>query len=836
MSQAFNLKLSSVKSIYDKVVVKEYVDRRLVAGFVKNKMGISYKGIERYKNLPYDCELDMMVKYNNEYKRNYGCFVSTHILPKHSWGRINAIGSLSLALLHRPTRHSLARDKYVDLDMQCCQPVLISQILKQHYTTLSALDAYVNNYKELRVQIAEHHGVSKDVAKQLPLRILFGGTYQGWRNDYNVSTGVDIPLFVELQTQMVSFSERIWSENKDTIYKDCLKYKRNDVEIQKWKTEADAKRGVMGLWCQTVERMMQETAIQWLVDNKRIPLDTIIPCQDGCMVLKEHYYEGIVEDMSRSIADKYGLSVGWVQKPFDEAIEIVHYEGVSRSVDEWIDFISPAVISNTFLELHNKNVAWESGIFYTFRRERWFSGERADTELMLFVGEDMYDHLRGLIEDDAMLKEKEQIELLARLRSNTSCTSNVNITMKWIKGNTRELKNTFNQIPYLIGFEDGCYDLRTQVVRPYRYDDYMTTSTGRDFVDVDYDIPENAQRRDFIATMIEDIMPDEGERMLLLQVLASGLDGYDYSKLHIFTGAGGNGKGVLINLLSIAIGDYFYQPPVALLRDLQKIGNSSPELYGCMNKRWISFTEVKDSISEGVVKTLTGGGDFSARPLYGKPTTFKMSATFCMEFNNPPDLDGKAGQAEARRLCQHTFLTNYCDSQMFGNKIGKTINGIRWKEANPYIGTPQFYKDMRDVFFDMLCGVWRHFQRDERMHFDIPESVNRASMRFLEDQNVFKRCFEEKYVSVEYNPAMTQKEMRDISISYKEVWDYVQQHSSYKVLKTTQKRLYNRDACHQWLEETFGERCWEYKKLKCVAGIALKYNDYAEVDDAEEES
>jgi phage/plasmid-associated DNA primase len=814
-----------IKSIYDKVIVKEYVDRRIVARFNKERMGTSFRGIKRYDHIPYDTELDLVIDYGNAYNRNHKCFVSTHSLPIHGCGRINARKSLSLAVMHRPTRHSFATERYVDLDMCNCQPVLICEILKQHGQSYSALSTYADNYKTLREDIMKHHNVPKDVAKQLPIRLLFGGTYDAWMQEFNVVQGEKMPLFVELENQIMHFADWVWKENQDTIYKACKKTKEAKKD---WATVAQAKRGVLGLWSQTVERYVQETAIQWLVDNKRIPLDTIIPCQDGCMVLKEHFYEGITDDMSRAIFDKYGLSVRWSRKEFDEAKVIEPYEGISRTFEEWVDYISPAVISQTFFELYPGNVATESGIFYVFWRGRWYHSERAEGKMMMYMVEEMYSYLRGLIEDDSLLKEKDVVELLAKLRINTSSASHINTFTKLVKEYAPELKDTFNKIRYLIGFENGCYDLRTQEFRPYRFDDYMTTTTGRDFVEIDYDDPENARKRDELILIIEDIMPDPEQRTLLLQVMATALDGYEYGKLHLFTGKGGNGKGLLNNLIRIAIGDYFYQAPVCLLRDLQKTAASSPELYACMNKRWICFTEVKDSISEGVIKTLTGGGEFNARPLYGQPTSFMMKATFCMEFNNPPDLDGKATQGEARRLCQHTFATNYADPQMFPEKIGKTINGIRWKEANPYYGTQQFYIDMRDVFFDLLCGVWNHYQRDGIMHFDIPETVKEASAQFITDQNVFKRAFEEKYQIVSYEPNMTQKDKRDISVSYKEIWEYISSTDHYKTLKKSQKRLYSRDACHEWLEETFGEHCWAYKSLKVVAGISLKYNDYEE--------
>jgi len=48
----------------------------------------------------------------------------------------------------------------------------------------------------------KHHCVSKDVAKKLPITLLFGGTYQGWIKENNISVNDDNKLEKELKPIM----------------------------------------------------------------------------------------------------------------------------------------------------------------------------------------------------------------------------------------------------------------------------------------------------------------------------------------------------------------------------------------------------------------------------------------------------------------------------------------------------------------------------------------------------------------------------------------------------------------------------------------------------------
>jgi hypothetical protein len=310
-------------SIFEKKKMTEHTDIKKIYGFIKNNLGIAYEGIKRYKYIPYKTELDQMIKYKECYSKRTKTFQTSFYLPNHKWGRINPTSYTSLSIYHRPTRHSLCKDIYIDIDMVNAQVSIIVEICKHHHISVPALERYVENTVIMREAIMKFHSVSKDVAKNLPITIIFGGSYSGWIKEHNVDINNDkrIEDFEEIENELKQIMEIVYSSNKDTIEKTVLIQKPD-----KWKDFHAKKRGVMALWCQTIERILQETSILFLVNEKGFKIEDIVPCQDGFMILKDLWYDGILKDCEKIIFDKFKIHLQYVVKPFDEAIEIPLYD------------------------------------------------------------------------------------------------------------------------------------------------------------------------------------------------------------------------------------------------------------------------------------------------------------------------------------------------------------------------------------------------------------------------------------------------------------------------------------------------------------------------------
>ena len=227
-------------SIFLKKRMREYAPITKIKGFLKNNMGISFAESQRFKHLVFNkisTEQDQLNGYKELYMPSKGYYRVQHTLPKHKWGRIIPKGYLSLSVFHRPTRHALCQNDYVDIDMKNAQPQIVYEMCRQYgiQDSVSALKDYCDDPKKFRQIIMEHHNVSYDTAKKLPIRIMFGGSYGKWMEECDVVGGCKLPLFVTLENQMTLIIDKVYVANPQ-IEKDVLK-----VDKDKWKTLSPVK-------------------------------------------------------------------------------------------------------------------------------------------------------------------------------------------------------------------------------------------------------------------------------------------------------------------------------------------------------------------------------------------------------------------------------------------------------------------------------------------------------------------------------------------------------------------------------------------------------------------
>lgn len=352
MKFSFALKRSTfTSSVFCEANTYEVVNPDMLNGFVVNKMGIKFHKTGKYKGMPYANELILIQNYQKNHVSD-GKVSVKYGLSKHRWGRIQPAGSLSLSLFHRPTRHSLCMDTYVDFDMVNCQPSIVNQVCLQNGISNARCIEYCNDPKTWRYMIAREHNLkpifNKDKqvtiqpyeqAKKLFISLSFGGSYSAWRKTYNAE-GVNIPEIVEMETELKHVMTRIWEDNQAMI-DDVVSANEN---WNKKHTE-EKKRSIMGLWAQSLERMVQETCICSIVENIGFVLGAIVPCQDGFMILKSELERcrtvfeneaNILEGMGDEIKRMFDFDINWEVKPFNEplasGIPLVKKEDISAAL------------------------------------------------------------------------------------------------------------------------------------------------------------------------------------------------------------------------------------------------------------------------------------------------------------------------------------------------------------------------------------------------------------------------------------------------------------------------------------------------------------------------
>jgi len=810
------LKTAWTKSIFTKKKMKERVDINLIYGFIKSEMGIAYQGCSRYDGLPCEIktELDQIKYLRNQYDKKAKTIRMAHCLPKHKWGRTIPIGYSSLSVLHRPTRHKLSEKEYIDIDIVNCQPQLIQEICRQRNIKVDALGKYCRNPKKYRAYVAEYHGCDKDTAKKLFVCLMFGGKYDSWIKDNDIQKNENnrYKLPYDIEGEMTAVIDAVYTANPH-IVKDVLKQ-----NPKKWLNDGEKKRGVMGLWSQTLERRIMEDSIWFLHENKHFVVEDVVPCQDGLMILKDLYYDTILADLANNILDKYGFTIEFVIKPFDEAIEIPTFEDV-KSYDEWVDCLSCKRLADHLVLMKDDHIVNNNDGVFVFYNGRWYNetDEKKRNRLTLFVSEDLYENRKTPIQDAVELTEDEAESLLKTLRTNTSngaiFKDIIRHTLAIQAGKFDGLK--FDARKDLLGFTNGVIELPTGTFRPYEYNDYITLTTLYEYKPPDYSNREVLKMKLEVLLLMRSIQDKPSHLSLLYQILCSGLDGNLYQKFFFFNGKGGNGKGLISGLMQSILGiNFCISPKEIVLKGLNK-GGATPEIAGLQHKRYLIFSEMGGVIDNNAFKKLTGGELFEGRGLYEKDVNFKLEASIVGEFNNPPDFEEALTGGEERRAVDVGFNNNFTDDP---DKIGKTINGVFFKKDNPYFTTDEFVSKASPILLDILLDKYRkHYDENtKQIKFVIPVDVMVRTKALMSGMNVFNKVIVSNWDKVSEDVPNT---------PFKTLWDEVQFHEDYKMLKSKVKRQYSRDKFYEWLKNNYETREMAGGHGSFVIGIKQKYKE-----------
>jgi phage/plasmid-associated DNA primase len=138
-------------------------------------------------------------------------------------------------------------------------------------------------------------------------------------------------------------------------------------------------------------------------------------------------------------------------------------------------------------------------------------------------------------------------------------------------------------------------------------EDYITQTTG-----YKYDASSATAKRQ-IKDLMEVIFADEEDRLCYISILRTCMIGIPLEKFILANGAGGNGKGLINELLQKMLGpEYFYKASITTIVDKMKDG-PNPAVANMHKKRCVLTAEPRDDdrLNLGTIKQLTGGNDIN---------------------------------------------------------------------------------------------------------------------------------------------------------------------------------------------------------------------------------
>jgi P4 family phage/plasmid primase-like protien len=323
----------------------------------------------------------------------------------------------------------------------------------------------------------------------------------------------------------------------------------------------------------------------------------------------------------------------------------------------------------------------ENNEWYIYENHRWKNVGNKNTKLRTAIQgklKDLYKQLYKYYKENGDEKKKiTSIKQIIDSFGDTTMKNNIIVELidLYTENNNpnRDFTQKLDSNNYLIGFNNGIYDLNKFEFREGRQDDYMTLSVGYDFSF------NHTEKYDDLLQFLEDIQPKKEEREYMLTYMSICLVGNLLELFTILTGCGRNGKSKIVELLKITFGDYFGSVQSQLFTRPRPDANSpDPGLLSLGKKRIViaSEPEKNNKLNSGFIKFITGRDSTTLRNCHSNDM-IDFSAKFitfliCNDIPECDDIDN----AFSKRLRCLNFPTEFTNEPKKENqkKIDVNIN------------------------------------------------------------------------------------------------------------------------------------------------------------------
>ncbi|ATZ80508.1 putative primase [Bodo saltans virus] len=343
----------------------------------------------------------------------------------------------------------------------------------------------------------------------------------------------------------------------------------------------------------------------------------------------------------------------------------------------------PAPFADIIYHMYpDKYMFAEDDTWFVFDGNKWFCINRKNTDLRIIIKQEftsLYLKLKNyfIAKEGKTSKSVKTIKQIMANFDDTVFRNNVITELADLYLGSKNKKLNFLQKldtnQYLIGFENGVFDLRNFEFRNGKPEDNISITTGYDYIDT------HTEKYNELLKFLEDIQPNKDERDYMLTYLSIGLFGNQLELFTILTGCGRNGKSKLVELLKLTFGEYFGSVQSQLFTRLRPDANSpDPGLLSLMRKKVViaSEPEKNSKLNSGFIKFITGRDSTTLRNCHSNDMV-EFTARFItlLICNDIPDCDD-IDNAFSKRLRCINFPTEFVDNPIKDNqkKIDTSIN------------------------------------------------------------------------------------------------------------------------------------------------------------------
>jgi len=451
--------------------------------------------------------------------------------------------------------------------------------------------------------------------------------------------------------------------------------------------------------------------------------------------------------------------VYWLKKDKPDKYQEIIHESIQYKLNKMAyREIKECDVAELLYELYKDNYRCSSlkhNDWYMYKNHRWIKNSkgvslnlkisRSLSRLFSEKSDNIMEEIVNCDDTDKQSQLREQAKKFQKVAidcRSTTFKKNVLTEASLIFYNSDpEFSNRLDTKTHLLGMLNGVIDFNEKTFRPGRPDDYISLTTGINYIKYD---TTNSNHKKYYKVINEELLnklfTNVNIRKYAFDYIASLLIGGNKSQtFNIFTGSGSNGKSLLIDIIGEILGDYKRSIPLkAVTGGRAKVGSLSPEIAALKGIRFAVMSEPSkgDVLNDGIMKEMTGGDMITARGLYSEPVTFlpqfKMAVCTNTLFDIKTDDDGTW-----RRIRKLDFSSKFKDA----NIVDKS-NPLEFaKDYELY----SKLKEAKEIFMTML--VERAFETNGLVN-DCDEVIE-ASKKYRVKQNVFLQFFQERIIESE---------------------------------------------------------------------------------------
>jgi phage/plasmid-associated DNA primase len=348
------------------------------------------------------------------------------------------------------------------------------------------------------------------------------------------------------------------------------------------------------------------------------------------------------------------------------------------------------------------------------------------------------------LEKDSLISQIENIN-----KTNTKLNNKIQSTMG--QNNIIEqlallckVDNLYEKIdqitPEIIAFNNGVFDLKNNIFRNGKPEEFISTTTGYDYAPSD---PIYVKK---LHKIIRKIFSMEDEKEFTLQLLATGLVGLNLHEIFVcwLGPRGRNGKGLMERITQLTLGQEYCRtinPFYLDAKRTQNPGSADSFIFALRNCRLLFIDEISDSMQfdKGRIKSWSGNDLIPVRDLFQKNGGIFIKPKFMMIFLTNDIINIKEpDEAIKARLnavsFKYRFLENPDPNNKHEKKVDNTLktkfdDDIKWKQA----------------FFQILVDQYQKYCNNDKKLI-IPEKFKQMSNKIIESNDPIGKFIEESCV------------------------------------------------------------------------------------------